>query len=172
MIFAAVGAYIMFSIERPVIRSPRYILGLVMVLAGTAGAILLGDHSVAPAETRMYVEGVGLSLLSGAMFAAYALAVRKYMAGYGSVISFTVISQYTAAAMVGLMLVFGRRGGLEALDLSGRDFALLLVSSVLGIALGIATVVGVVTLGPVVMGCSLFWVAGAATGSVAGLSAW
>jgi drug/metabolite transporter (DMT)-like permease len=132
MIFAAVGAYLMFAIERPVIRSPMYLAGMAAVLVGTAGAVLLGDVPV----TGAHALGITLSLTSGALFAGYALAVRRFMNGFNSVVAFAAISQYTAAAMVVLMLVIGRRGGLDALDMGGRDFGLLLISAVIGIALG------------------------------------
>jgi drug/metabolite transporter (DMT)-like permease len=132
MIFAAVGAYLMFAVERPVIRSPMYLSGMAAVLVGTGGAVLLGNVQV----TGEHVFGIVLSLTSGATFAGYALAVRKYMNGYNSVVAFAAISQYTAAAMVVLMLVIGRRGGLDALDMGGRDFTLLMISAVVGIALG------------------------------------
>ncbi|MHC4128950.1 MAG: DMT family transporter [Planctomycetota bacterium] len=132
MIFAALGAYLMFAAERPVIRSPIYLGGMVAVMIGTGGAVLLGTQQI----TGAHAVGIALSVTSGATFAGYALTVRKYMSGFNSVVAFAAISQYTAAAMVGLMLVFGRRSGLEALDMGGRDFALLIISAVLGIALG------------------------------------
>ncbi len=132
MIFAAVGAYLLFSIERPVIRSRMYILGVLAVLAGTSVVVLRGDQ---PFEGD-YAHGIVLSIGSGFCFALYALSVRKYMTGFNPVVAFAAISQYTAAAMVGLMLVLGRRAGLEALDLGAGDFVLLLVSAVIGIALG------------------------------------
>ena len=99
MLFAAVGAYIMFADERRIIRSPVYLVGMAALIVGTSGAILLGDQQV----TDAHVQGIILSVLSGLLFAGYAIAVRKYMAGYGSVVSFAVISQYTAAAMVSLI---------------------------------------------------------------------
>src|SRR6185503_12787047 len=46
------------------------------------------------------------------------------------------ICQYTAGALVVLMLVVGRRGGLDVLDLSGTEFAKLLISALIGIAIG------------------------------------
>ncbi|MHC4769934.1 MAG: DMT family transporter [Planctomycetota bacterium] len=132
MIFAAVGAYLMFAVERPVIRSPMYLAGMAAVLVGTGGAVLLGREQV----SGEHALGIVLSVTSGATFAGYALAVRKYMNGYNAVVAFAAISQYTAAAMVVLMLVIGRRGGLDALDMGGRDFTLLMISAVIGIALG------------------------------------
>jgi drug/metabolite transporter (DMT)-like permease len=132
MIFAGVGAYLMFAAERPVIRSPGYLAGVAAVLVGTAGAVLLGREPV----TGAHALGIVMSLTSGALFAGYALAVRRYMHGINSVVAFAAISQYTAAAMVALMLLVGRRGGLDALGMGGRDFGLLVISAVVGIALG------------------------------------
>ena len=77
-----------------------------------------------------------LSVLSGFLFAAYAIAVRKYMNGINSVVAFAVISQYTAAAMIVLMLVYGDQYGATTLDMSGNQIMWLLISAVIGIALG------------------------------------
>lgn len=132
MLFAAVGAYLMFAGERRVIRSPVYLLGVAAVLVGTAVAVLKGRQPLEGAQ----VEGIVLSVVTGALFAGYALAVRRYMNSYGAVIAFAAISQYTAAVMVVLMLVLGCHNGLDVIEMSGRDIALLLISSVIGIALG------------------------------------
>ncbi len=132
LIFAALGAYFMFAAERPVVRSPVYLAGLVAMLVGTAAAVLLGKQPIEGA----HAYGIALSVLTGALFAGYGLAVRKYMSSFGSVIAFAAISQYTAAAMVVLMLLVGERGGLEALEMPGGAFVLLLVSAVVGIAIG------------------------------------
>jgi len=132
VLFAAVGAYLMFASERRVIRSPMYLLGMVAVLLGTAGSVLKGRHPIDWAQA----EGIALAVASGALFAGYALAVRRYMSEFGSIVAFAAISQYTAAAMVVLMVFLGRHGGLEVVELSGRDMALLSISAVIGIALG------------------------------------
>ena len=132
IIFAAVGAYMLFPNERRVIRSWSYVLGVIVVLGGTSGALLLGTERPDAAATF----GILLAIVSGLLFALYSLAVRKYMRGTNSVVAFAVISQYTAAAMVVLMLLFGRRYGVEAIELERSEFLLLLLSAVIGIALG------------------------------------
>ena len=132
VLFAAVGAYLLFASERRVIRSPMYLLGMVAVLLGTGGSLMMGRHPINWAQA----EGIGLALASGALFAGYALAVRRYMSEFGSIVAFAAISQYTAAVMVVLMLTLGRHGGLEVVELSSRDVGLLLISAVIGIALG------------------------------------
>ncbi len=132
IIFAAVGAYLLFPDERRVIRSWSYVLGVIVVIGGTSGALLMGKERPDAAATL----GILLAIASGLLFALYALAVRKYMRGTNSVVAFAVISQYTAAAMLVLMLLFGRRSGVEAIELERSEFLLLLLSAVIGIALG------------------------------------
>lgn len=132
MIFVAVGAFLMFPPERRIIRHPFYLFGLGGMLVGTVGVMMLGDDPLRGAR----VSGIVLAILSGGFFAAYGLAVRKYMVGFPSTLAFAAISQYTALAMVALMITLGRRGGLEALELPSDQFILLLLSAVIGIALG------------------------------------
>ncbi|HZW10414.1 MAG TPA: DMT family transporter [Phycisphaerales bacterium] len=145
IVFTTVGAAIMFASERRVIRSPGFMLGVMLVIAGTTGTILLGEG--VPAGSTL--TGVVLAISAGAGFAAYALAVRRCMHGVNAIQSFAVISLYTAAGMVALMLVYGREAGLGALGLVGRplgdapavpilfdQFGMLLLSSLIGIALG------------------------------------
>lgn len=132
IVFVALGAYLLFPSERRVVRSRLYQLGLLMVLAGSVGTVFLGKTPPAGAEAL----GVTLAIASGLCFAAYALAVRKYMHGTHPVVAFSIISQYTAGAMVVLMLFLGHRLGADALLLAGDQFTWLLVSAVIGIALG------------------------------------
>lgn len=134
MIFVAVGAALLFPPERPVVRSRPFLIGVALVFAGTVGAVLLGE----PGEERRtgYTLGVTLAILSGAGFAGYALAVRRYMSDIPTLLAFAAISLYTAIAMVAMMLALGEDHGEGALDLSARLFAVLLLSSVIGIALG------------------------------------
>ncbi len=134
MIFVAVGAALLFPTERRVIRSWPFVLGVVLVFAGTVGTILMGEP--VEGERSSYITGVTLAILAGAGFAGYAIAVRKYMSDIPSLLAFAAISLYTAFAMVSMMLLFGDNLGVGALDLTGRLFAFLLLSSVIGIALG------------------------------------
>jgi len=132
MIFVAVGAYLLFPIERPIIRSRIYLLGLAALMGGTAGAVLLGDEPLRGAQAW----GILLAVSSGMLFAGYGLAVRKFMEGVNSIVAFATICLYTGTTMVLLMLVAGRGAGREAMMLPGWQLPLLLLSSVIGIALG------------------------------------
>jgi len=145
LIFVTIGAAIMFPLERRVIRMPGYIIGLTMVLVGTGLTLLLREGGIKGTTG----EGALLALIAGAAYAAYALCVRKYMVGMNPLIAFAAVSQYTALALVTLMLLFGKDHGLQALELlkaapdqtgwlglPGAKFVLLLLSAVIGIGIG------------------------------------
>lgn len=168
MIFVAIGAALLFPAERLVVKSWPFLLGVGLVFAGTVGTILMGEPI--EGERSSYISGVTLAILAGAGFAGYAIAVRKYMSDIPSLLAFAAISLYTAFAMVAMMLVFGENFGAGALDLSGRLFAFLLLSAVIGIALGhvlyyisikrlgVAVSTGVIQLQPVCVSVLSFFV--------------
>ena len=149
IVFAVLGAAIFFAAERRVIRSPIFLSGIFLVIGGTIGTMLLGKDGLPTGSTLF---GVILAVAAGAGFAAYALAVRHWMHGINAIHSFAIISLYTAIGMVTLMVLFGERDGLAALDLIGQplgegtdrvpipflldQFGMLLLSSLVGIALG------------------------------------
>lgn len=165
IVFVAVGAAVLFPAERRVIRTGGFLAGLVLVFGGTLGTVFLDDGF----GERATALGVFMAVFSGICFAAYGLSVRSCMRGINPLVAFAAISQYTAAAMVGLMLAVGEDAGAGALRLSGGQFALLLLSAVIGIALGhvfyyisiarlgVAVSAGVIQLQPVlVAGASVF----------------
>lgn len=146
IVFVAVGAYLLFPTERAVLRSPWSWLGMVLVLSGVLGTALLRDSTDVPTPVAGSVSpafGLGLAIFAGLCFAAYGLSVRKCMHGFHPVTAFAAISQITAAITVALMFVLARdpRSGVmdfgaSALGLSAGQFGLLLLSAVIGIALG------------------------------------
>jgi drug/metabolite transporter (DMT)-like permease len=159
MVVVAFGAAILFPIERMVIKKPAFLVGLLLVVLGTAGTILFDGDFGAKSNTL----GVLLALGAGAGFACYALAVRYFMVGMSPIYSFAAISQYTAGSMVVLMLIFGDKYGVTATALPAEQFMWLLISSIIGIAaghvlyyisiarLGVAVSTGVIQLQPFVV---------------------
>lgn len=146
LIFVAVGAWLLFPGERAVIRTRGYLLGLVALLVGTSLVLLSGDGgAAAEASPHNRALGVPLAILSGLLFAAYGLSVRRFMSTYHPVIAFATICQYTGGAMVALMFIFGDAcpdgaflglRGMTALQMQTDQFLYLLLSAVIGIALG------------------------------------
>ena len=131
IVFVAVGAAVLFPAERALLRRPAFLAGMALVFAGSLSMVLLGG-----ALRGATGEGFGLAVLAGVLFACYGLAVRRNMAGAPPILAFATISQLTAAGMVAAMLLLGKESGLVATRLPGSEIALLLGSSVIGIALG------------------------------------
>ncbi len=166
IVAVTLGAALMFPAERAVIRTRGFALGMALLLVGTLTTIGLSGQFGEQAGAL----GVSLAMLAGVGFAGYALAVRKCMTGFGSMASFAAISQYTAGAMVVLMLLVGERSGAVALEMAPPRFGLFLLSAVIGIAaghvlyyisiekLGVTVSSGVIQLQPfTVAALSFFW---------------
>jgi drug/metabolite transporter (DMT)-like permease len=163
IVFVAAGAALLFPAERRVIRSPLFLVGLIIVTCGTIGTVLLGK-GLGPTTT----SGALIAITSGVFFAAYGLAVRKYLHGVNPLVAFAAISQYTAAAMVALMLIFGQDHGAAPLSLNGTRFTMLLLSSLIGIGLGhtfyyiaiarlgVAVSAGVIQLQPIIVAAASY----------------
>jgi len=171
IVFLTLGAALFFTAERRVIRTPLFLSGVAMVILGTSGTILLGDEGLAVLEGAS-LKGVLFSMGAGFLYAGYSLSVRKFMHGIEPFQAFSAVSQYTGVALVALMLVFGRRGGMEALDVGGRNMVLLFLSAVIGIGightlyyysisrLGLAVASGVVQLQPITVAIASYFIFG------------
>jgi len=131
IVFVTLGAWLLFPAERGVLRSPVFWLGILIVMLGSVGTVAFGPGWPTGGTAR----GVLYSVISGAFFAGYGVAVRRNMHGVNSALSFAVISQQTAVVLISLMLIFGRNHGADALQLGGPRFALLTASSFIGIGI-------------------------------------
>ncbi|MBZ0170866.1 MAG: DMT family transporter [Phycisphaerales bacterium] len=130
IVAVTIGAVLLYPAERAVIKRPLFLAGLTLLLVGTLTTVGTSKDFA----TNAGVLGVLLALGAGVGFAGYTLAVRSCMRGYGAMESFAAISQYTAGAIVVLMLVLGEDHGVRALDMAPPRFALFLGSAVIGIA--------------------------------------
>ncbi len=132
VIFSIGGAFFLFADERALARLRLFWIGLGMVLGGAIGTVLAGEQTLVGKSA----VGVALGAASGAFFGLYGVSVRYFMRGVPPAVSFAAIGGYTAAVMIALMLVFGRNAGLDVLTLSPVNTALLVLSAILGIAIG------------------------------------
>lgn len=152
IIFVAVGAYMMFPSERRVLRSPAFLGALGVVFAGAMGTLILAQMNKTKevaaltefplvfgyqlTSTQAMMFGVILSVSAGALFAGYALAVRRYMHGMHPVTAFAAICQYTGIGLVLLMLPLARESGWYVVHMPTKELWLLALSAIIGIALG------------------------------------
>lgn len=132
VIFVTIGAAVMFAAERRVIKTPAYLTGLFMVLGGTILTLWLRPGGI-HGEVGI---GAVWAIIAGAGYAAYALSVRKLMHGMNPLLAFAAVSQYTAIALVGVMLIAGKDHGATAWHLPNTQFTLLMLSAVIGIGFG------------------------------------
>jgi drug/metabolite transporter (DMT)-like permease len=138
IVFVTLGAYVLFPAERAVLRSGLYWLGVSLVVGGSAGLLLFRaapPPGTPAADPGTYWLGVGVALASGVLFAGYGLSVRYFVSKYSPVAAFGVICQFTAVGTVVLMLVFGDRHGLCALNMSALQWSMLTLSAFIGIAI-------------------------------------
>ena len=165
LVFVVVGSALLFPSERKMLSNPRYLGGLMLVFGGTL-ATVVQDPAFGQ---RAGLLGVGLAVASGALFAGYALGVRRYLTGAPPLQAFATVSQYTALITVSLMLALGEGHGAAAPAMGATPFALLLLSSVIGIALGhvayyaaiqrlgVTASSGVIQLQPVIVAIAVAW---------------
>lgn len=177
IVFVTVGAALLFAAERRVVRSPAYLAGIALVVVGSSTMILLTPGFGEKATTG----GVALAVASGLVYACYALSVRWWMSGYNPIVAFGVISQYTAGALLVMMLVLGDLHapdvgpafrGAKVLDFTSGQMGLLVVSALIGIALGhvfyyisiqrlgVAVSSGVIQLQPILVSIASFFLFG------------
>ncbi len=166
IVFVVVGAAMLFPMERRVIRSRGFLVGVLLVIIGTAAVLTLGETNPFADASAL---GVMLAIAAGLLFACYALSVRKFMHGMPPLTAFACISQYTAAAMIGLMLTLGDNAGDGVLDFSASQVFWLLFSSFIGIALGhvcyytaiarlgVAVSAGIIQLQPILVSIASFF---------------
>jgi len=145
-LFTVVFGFLFIPAERPLARSPLFLIGSAICVGGVAtmfGGQPGGDGSgTGPA-------GLALILATALCWGAYAVCVRRCLAGYPLRLAFGVISLYTTAGLVVLMLIFGQYGALASLP--ARIWVLLVVSGLLGIAFGhVLYYRGIHGIGPVV----------------------
>jgi len=164
IVFVMTGAAILFAAERAIIRTAGFLIGMTIVLIGTAGTIYLNPKGLGGGTAL----GISLAIGAGLLYSGYALSVRKFMHGMPPLAAFAAISQYTAVSLFILMLIFAKHEGkhdfgMQVFNLDALQLNLLALSAIIGIGLGhtlyfasiarlgLAVSAGVVQLQPVIV---------------------
>ncbi|MDA1008607.1 MAG: DMT family transporter [Planctomycetota bacterium] len=132
LVFVAILAWMMFPAERGVMRTPRFIGGVSLVLIGVLPVLLGGNIE----WTGASLNGVLYALGSAVGYACYGIFVRKWMQRDHPITAFAVIAQQTAIGLILIMLVMGKDSGMAIVDLSERDLWLLGIAAFIGITVG------------------------------------
>lgn len=165
IVFVAIGAYILFPAERPVLRSPTYVVGVAVLFAGLIGLCFMG--STPPKGSTL--TGIIFGISAGLLYGGYSLAVRRNMQKIHPVHAFGAISQYTAAGLLIIMLSLGESHGAKAMQLNWGQLGMLFASAMVGIAithvtyyaaiarLGVSLAAGVILLQPFLCSAASFF---------------
>jgi drug/metabolite transporter (DMT)-like permease len=103
VLFAAVLAFVFYREERWLFRSGRFVTGLLLTMAGTAGlALWRGDLHEMDANL-----GVVLVLIAAASWAAYSVAAKRPTAEAGSTVAFGIVGIYTTGVLFFIALRWG-----------------------------------------------------------------
>jgi drug/metabolite transporter (DMT)-like permease len=139
IVVLTIGSALLFAAERRVIRHPAFLAGLLLVVGGAAMTVVLQPGGLGGGTGL----GVGLAVMSGVLYAFYALAVRRSMMGMHPLTAFAAVNQLTGLGLVGCMLAFGHskatgvwNAGADVLAMAAGQFGLLAISAVVGIGLG------------------------------------
>lgn len=127
-LFSTVFGFWLLPGERATVRRPAFWLGAAAIGVGIVAMYRAGLD-------RGGTSPLGLLILvcTAVGWGVYGVLVRRCMSGFGVRLSFGVVSLYTAVALGVLMLIVGDWGRLA--DVAARDWSLLIVSALVGIAL-------------------------------------
>jgi drug/metabolite transporter (DMT)-like permease len=103
IVWIALFSLILFPEERPLIRSRRFWLGLVLAATGVSGVLYF---KVDLADVRT-IKAVLIGLATAFMWGVYAVSVRAAFRNIDSRTGFSVISIYTCFGLGVLSLLFG-----------------------------------------------------------------
>lgn len=120
---------IYFADERPLVKSVRFWLGMILSIAGLVGVVVLKAGFTA----RATMVGTALMLGAGITWAVYSLAIRILFKEVDSRVSFTIVCIYTTAGLAAAALVFGEPR--QLFGLTAGPWACMIISAVLSIAL-------------------------------------
>ncbi|MBN2180859.1 MAG: DMT family transporter [Sedimentisphaerales bacterium] len=130
IIWIAGFSLIFFPEERPLAKSKRFWLGLLLSATGVAGVMYFKEDFT----TAKTMTGVFLSFAMAVMWAVYTLSVRIAFRDIDSSHGFSVISIYTVAGLFICTLLFGDVGDCVRLGLT--QWVCIVISGILCIALG------------------------------------
>jgi drug/metabolite transporter (DMT)-like permease len=130
VLWVAGFSLMVFREERPLVRSVRFWLGLLLSLAGLLGVIAFKDDFAATGT----LTGILIALAQAFMWGVYTISVRIAFQDIDSRASFSVMSVYAAVGLSACALLFGQPWRVAELEM--RAWIAVIISAVTAIALG------------------------------------
>jgi len=146
-LFTIVLGFLFIPAERALARRPVFYVG---ALVSVVGVVMMFAGKISIGQTHLK-ELAGLAILLGTAFCwgGYAVSVRRHLAGYPLRLSCGVISLYTTAVLVVLMLILG--GQARGAEPPSTLWLLVVASGMIGVAFGhVLYYRGIHGIGPVI----------------------
>jgi drug/metabolite transporter (DMT)-like permease len=126
-IWAMGAAILLFPDERPLLRSPRFWVGVVLSAAGFV-AVSLGGPAI---HARATIIGIAITLVCSVSWGMYIVGVRAALGSVNPLTAFAIVGTYTAAGCL-VLAPLGETGQLVQMTIG--PWTVLLLSALLGIA--------------------------------------
>jgi drug/metabolite transporter (DMT)-like permease len=130
ILWVAGFSLIVFPDDRPLVRSPRFWLGLLLSLGGIVGVIVFKNDFTATGT----LIGISIALAEAFTWGVYTISVRIAFHDVDPRTSFSVISVYTAIGLTACAFLFGNPAEVLKLDVQG--WGIVVVSAVIAISVG------------------------------------
>ena len=130
IVWIAFFSIIFFAQERPLVKSKRFWIGMLLSIIGIIGAMCLEEGF----GTKKTVLGITITLGAAFMWAVYAISAKIAFRNIDSRIGFSVMSIYTVAGLAVLAMIFGDIG--QCLQMGVLPWAYVFFSGISAIALG------------------------------------
>jgi drug/metabolite transporter (DMT)-like permease len=129
LLWTAIISMALFTDERLLLRSKRFLAGSLAAIIGLVGIIILKEDFTA----RASVIGIVITLAWAVNWALYSIAAKVAFKTIDSAAGFAVVSLYTVPPLAILAFIFGRVG--QCLSMSPSAWIYLLISAVSSIAI-------------------------------------
>ncbi|MBN2289954.1 MAG: DMT family transporter [Candidatus Glassbacteria bacterium] len=126
-----VAAFLFYREERAVIRSPRFLTGFFMGLAGVAG-IVAGISNFEVGLLHSQKTGIALIVAGAVIWSVYVNMVKHVVREENPLVAFSFTCMSATAILFPIMLVWGKPSTL--LGGSAQMIVLLVVSGIIGLA--------------------------------------
>ena len=130
IVWTALFSLIFFQDERPLAKSQRFWLGMILSVAGVTG-VMYFKKDFAQVKT---ITGIFLAIGASLGFAVYAISARIAFRKADSRQAFSITSLYTTVGLAILAIKYGNVE--ESLSLNTWQWTCVVISSITGIALG------------------------------------
>jgi len=127
--FTVLYSFLLFPGERKLIKKPAFWIGGIGTLVGLV--LLSAEKLGASGSGGTTIFGFLLLFLMAVSWGGYSVSVKKQMSSYSSILSFWVISTYTTAGLLLLMILFADFTSFQKMDL--QAWTVLSASSLIGI---------------------------------------